>query len=193
MKKHFLILFVALSGMVLSIPADWLPIDARLQWAEWFGASDYATLPESITTAPFSSEPACPEDLPGWRKAQVIEGTKIRASQACVPDNPYTVATVVLGSNHVSPETLKKSGLAPDAVVKGRDLDGDGDPDEIHIRLEVIELNGGSPEMQEPTTQFSIAPGINPGLWVFAPRHWVWPLKTLSRKKPVLFCDYLPQ
>jgi len=170
MKIHLLILFVALSGMVVSIPADWLPLNARLQWAEWFGASDYTTPPESIATARYTSEPACPEDLPGWRKAQNIEGVNIRASQACLPDNPYTIAAAVLGSNNVSAETLKKSGLTPDAVVKGRDLDGDGDPDEIHIRMEVVELNGGSPEMQESTTQFSIAPGINPGLWVFAPK-----------------------
>ena len=65
-----------------------------------------------------------------------------------------------------------RSGLTPDAVVKGRDLDGDGDPDEIHIRLEVAELNGGSPESQEPVTQYSIAPGIKPGFWVFVPKHF---------------------
>jgi hypothetical protein len=64
-----------------------------------------------------------------------------------------------------------ESGLTPDSVVKGADLDGDGDPDEIHIRLEVAELNGGSPESEEPVTQYEIAPGIKPGLWVFTPKY----------------------
>jgi len=54
--------------------------------------------------------------------------------------------------------------------VKGRDLDGDGDPDEIHIRLEVAELNGGSSITREPVTSFDIAPGVSPGMWVFAPK-----------------------
>jgi FtsP/CotA-like multicopper oxidase with cupredoxin domain len=52
----------------------------------------------------------------------------------------------------------------------GRDLDGDGDPDEVHIRLEVTELNGSSPDRPDPMTQFDIAPGIRPGLWVFTPK-----------------------
>ena len=32
------------------------------------------------------------------------------------------------------------AGMAEDAVTLGRDLDGDGDADEVHIRLEVIEI-----------------------------------------------------
>jgi hypothetical protein len=80
------------------------------------------------------------------------------------------VAAFVRGTNNVSEQTLLNSGLTPDAVEKGRDLDGDGDPDEIHIRLEVIELNGGSPDVEAPTNQYSIAPGIQPGFWVFAPK-----------------------
>ncbi len=170
MLKHFLIFLLALTGMLICIPSDWLPVNMRLQWADWFGADAYIEPPGSRATPIYSNQVICPEDLPGWRKAQVIEGVSIRATKACIPDNPFTIATAVMGSNRVSPDTLNKSGLTPDAIVKGRDLDGDGDPDEIHIRLEVIELNGGSPEMQEPTTQFSIAPGIKPGLWVFAPK-----------------------
>ena len=50
------------------------------------------------------------------------------------------------------------------------DFDGDGDPDEIHIRLEVAELNGGSSLTEDPVTQYQIAPGVRPGLWVFAPK-----------------------
>jgi hypothetical protein len=80
------------------------------------------------------------------------------------------VAAFVKGTNNVSHDTLLASGLTADAVVKGRDLDGDGDPDEIHIRLEVAELNGGSPLSPNPVTQYDIAPGIQPGLWVFAPK-----------------------
>ena len=63
-----------------------------------------------------------------------------------------------------------KSGLAPDAVVMGEDKDGDGDPDVITIKLEVVELNGHSPDIAEPFPAFFIAPGIQPGLWVFAPK-----------------------
>jgi FtsP/CotA-like multicopper oxidase with cupredoxin domain len=63
------------------------------------------------------------------------------------------------------------SGLSPDAVVKGADLDGDGDPDEIHIRLEVAELNGGSPESLNPVTSYELGPGIAPGFWVFTPKY----------------------
>ena len=85
-------------------------------------------------------------------------------------DNPYAVATFVKGSNNVSHSVLMNSGLTPDAIEKGEDLDGDGDPDQIHIRLEVAELNGASPEISEPVTQYQIAPGISPGLWVFAPK-----------------------
>ncbi|MFT4609288.1 MAG: FtsP/CotA-like multicopper oxidase with cupredoxin domain, partial [Cellvibrionaceae bacterium] len=73
-------------------------------------------------------------------------------------------------TNNISHNVLMKSGLTPDAVEKGRDLDGDGDPDEIHIRLEVAELNGGSPELDEATTQHEIAPGIKPSFWVFTPK-----------------------
>jgi hypothetical protein len=50
----------------------------------------------------------------------------------------------------------------------GADKDGDGDPDVITIKLEVVELNGHSPDIAEPFPAFFIAPGIQPGLWVFA-------------------------
>ncbi|MEE8499983.1 MAG: multicopper oxidase domain-containing protein [Kiloniellales bacterium] len=48
-------------------------------------------------------------------------------------------------------------GTSSAAVTLGRDLDGDGDPDEIHIRLEVIEL------------QEEVYPGEIATFWVFAP------------------------
>ena len=165
-----MLLLVSLTGIYLFFPGEWLPLEVRIQLADYLGIENYSAPPENVQKSDYPSEIVCPEDLPGWRDSYLIEGVKIRQSQRCVPDNPFTVATSVKGSNQVSPNTLQKSGLAPDAIVKGRDLDNDGDPDEIHIRLEVVELNGGSPESKEPVTQFSIAPGIKPGLWVFAPK-----------------------
>lgn len=51
----------------------------------------------------------------------------------------------------------RRPGMSSDAVTLGADLDGDGDPDEIDIRLEVIELE------QE------VWPGKFLNTWVFAP------------------------
>jgi len=48
-------------------------------------------------------------------------------------------------------------GAAPDAVVLGRDLDGDGDADEVTIRLEVDEI------------QQEVYPGKFVTFWVFSP------------------------
>ena len=49
------------------------------------------------------------------------------------------------------------AGTSEDAITLGRDLDGDGDPDEVDIRLEVIEVR------QE------VYPGEVVTFWVFAP------------------------
>jgi hypothetical protein len=117
------------------------------------------------------AEIACPEMPASLRAAQTIDGVEIEASPTCLVDEPNAIAAFVRGTNNVSAATLAASGLTRDAVEKGRDLDGDGDPDEIHIRLEIIELNGGSPELPEPATQYAIAPGIQPGFWVFAPKY----------------------
>ena len=48
-------------------------------------------------------------------------------------------------------------GTSEDAMMLGRDLDGDGDPDEITIRLEVIEVTE------------EVYPGELVQFWVFAP------------------------
>ncbi len=48
-------------------------------------------------------------------------------------------------------------GAAENAVELGRDLDGDGDPDEIHFHLEVVEI------------QEEVYPGEFVNFWVFAP------------------------
>lgn len=101
-----------------------------------------------------------------WRDAQMVEGVSIEEDPSCEPDMPALIATVVKGTNNVSVETLNATGLAPDAVVKGEDRDGDGDPDVIHIKLEIAGLNEGV----ESLTPFEIAPGIAPGFWVFAPK-----------------------
>jgi len=116
-------------------------------------------------------EPFCPESIdPNWRKQQQIENVSIAPSPVCDPDNPYDIATFVKGTNNVSMATIMRTQLSPDTLIKKNDLDGDGDPDEIHIRLEVIELNGFSPDQQEPITTYDIAPGIQPGFWAFAPK-----------------------
>lgn len=116
-------------------------------------------------------EPFCPETVnPDWRQAQVIDGVTIAASPICSPDNPYTVAASVKGVNNVSMATLMQTQLSLDSVTKIHDIDGDGDPDEIHIRLEVMDLNGFSPDINKVINSYSIAPGIQPGFWVFAPK-----------------------
>jgi FtsP/CotA-like multicopper oxidase with cupredoxin domain/Cu/Ag efflux protein CusF len=63
---------------------------------------------------------------------------------ALTPPNPTAVSEM-------------SAGMSSDAVTLGADLDGDGDPDEIDIRLEVIELE------QE------VWPGKFLNTWVFAP------------------------
>lgn len=108
----------------------------------------------------------CPFDHPDWRKAQTIAGVAMEADRSCAPDNPDVIAAVVKGTNNVPPAVLMASGLAPDAVVKTDDRDGDGDPDVIHIRLEIIGLNEG----RNPQLTYEIAPGIKPAFWTFAPK-----------------------
>ena len=49
------------------------------------------------------------------------------------------------------------SGTSADAITLGRDLDGDGDADEVDIRLEIIEV------------QEEVYPGEFTTFWVFAP------------------------
>ncbi|MEQ8858583.1 MAG: multicopper oxidase domain-containing protein [Pseudomonadales bacterium] len=167
---------------LLAFPPQWYPDGVRLTLTRWFGAADYRPLPASqsmngdggMAMAPAADGADegvfCPEDLAGRRAAQEIDGVVIAATPTCAADDPYLIAAAVRGTNNVSADTLNRSGLTPDAVEKGRDLDGDGDPDEIHIRLEVAELNGGSPLSRQPVTRYDIAPGIEPGLWVFAPK-----------------------
>ena len=165
-----LLFIIAILIAVLSLPPQWYPQAVRVQLSQWFGAASFRALPDSVETPTGQPQEFCPPDPEDWRAAQQIEGVDIEASLPCVADNPWAIAAFVRGTNNISAETLMKSGLTADAVELGRDLDGDGDPDEIHIRLEVAELNGSSDILPGPVTRYEIAPGIQPGLWVFAPK-----------------------
>jgi len=169
MKRGWLFLLM-LTVALIALPPTWYPTAVRIQLSAWFGATAFRALPESSPSEVPDVEVFCQPDLQGWRRSHHIEGVSIAASKPCVADNPYLVAAFVRGTNNISRETLLKSGLTLDAVEKDQDLDGDGDPDVIHIRLEIAELNGASTESDRAVTQFAIAPGINPGLWVFAPK-----------------------
>ena len=107
---------------------------------------------------------------PEWRKGQVVDGVAIQESKLCNPDNPADIAAFVKGTNGVSMDTLMQTQLAADAITLSDDMDGDGDPDKIIIKLEVVELNGHSPDMKDPTTTYDISPGIQPTFWVYAPK-----------------------
>ncbi len=120
---------------------------------------------------------------PEWRKEQVIDGVKIQASKLCNPDNPADIAAFVKGTNGVSMATLMQTQLAADAITMSDDVDGDGDPDKIIIKLEIAELNGHSPDMKDPTTTFDIAPGLQPAFWVYAPK--TRDMSTLSIYEPI--------
>ncbi len=148
-------------------------------WSQ--AASD---LPPSAKVDMGPVEEVCSDFTPAkWREEQVIDGVKIQASRLCNPDNPADIAAFVKGTNGVSMETLMQTQLAADAVTMSDDVDGDGDPDKIIIKLEIAELNGHSPDMKDPTTTFDIAPGIQPTFWVYAPK--TRDMSTLSIYEPI--------
>lgn len=105
----------------------------------------------------------CQFPNPEWRDAQTIAGVEVQESEHCRPDNPYSVATSVKGTNNVPMDVLMKTPYSRDAVKKCCDRDGDGDPDVIRITLEVNEVNGG-------TLGDRVAPGVSPTMWVFSPK-----------------------
>ncbi len=72
-------------------------------------------------------------------------------AQAAPPECPSGAMGTMEGGG------MRMSSNPMDAVALGDDLDGDGDPDELTICLQILELN------QE------IAPGITLPFWVFAP------------------------
>ena len=158
MKKNNIILLLSVLGIFISFPSQWYPLSLKISLTSLFGANDYVPLPGSeIQESLKTNEAVCPEDLSGWGNKQTIEGIEINESRACVSDNPFLVAASVLGTNNISNDTLSKSGLSSDAIEKGRDLDGDGDPDEIHIKLEIAELNGSSPISEKPVTTYDLS------------------------------------
>lgn len=132
-------------------------------------------------------ESPCYDEHPEWRKAQVIEGVDVSESLACDPDNPYDIAASVKGTNNISMATLMQGNLAQDALIMGEDLDKDGDPDVIRIKLEVIEFNGASPDGEYLINTYNIAPGIQPGLWAFAPKSSGMALKNFSSREARAF------
>ena len=157
-------------GAVVLLPIAWWPESLQQPMAQIAGVPAWRAAPATDPVEPGISEPHCVELSPDWRDGHTIDGVEIEPSLVCNPDNPANIAAFVKGTNNVSAATLMNTRLAADAVVKGDDLDGDGDPDVIHIRLEVAELNGFSPDIDEPVPGFAIAPGIEPGFWVFTPK-----------------------
>ena len=135
-----------------------------------FAASAVVSLPKSVEVDRGEVEAVCNENNPEWRVAQTVDGVAMQESLRCSPDNPSDIAVEVRGTNNVSMQTLMNTYYAADAIIKKNDMDGDGDPDLIIIKLEVAELNGHSPDFNGLVPTFDIAPGVQPGMWVFAPK-----------------------
>ena len=145
-----------------------------------FAATD---LPPSAKVELGTVEEVCSNFTdPQWRKEQVVDGVTIQESRLCNPDNPADIAAFVKGTNGISMDTLMNTQLAADAITLSDDMDGDGDPDKVVIKLEVVELNGRSPDVKTPITTFDIAPGIQPTFWVYAPK--TRDMSTLSLYEP---------
>ncbi|MCK5829110.1 MAG: multicopper oxidase domain-containing protein [Methylococcales bacterium] len=133
-------------------------------------ASAAVGLPKTVEVDNGGVEALCSSNEPEWRKEQTLEGIKIQESLRCTPDNPAQIAAEVKGTNNISMETLMNTYYAADGIIKKNDIDGDGDPDHIIIKLEVAELNGHSPDFKGFVPTFDMAPGIQPAMWVFAPK-----------------------
>jgi manganese oxidase len=129
--------------------------------------------PPTAKVATGEAEPFCNSGAPPeWRKAQEVEGVWMQESRVCNPDNPNDIAAFVKGTNNISMQTLMDtSNLAADAVTATNDMDGDGDPDHYIIKLEIMEINGHSPDFAGVVPTFDIAPGIEPSFWVFTPKN----------------------
>ena len=119
-------------------------------------------------------EKPCKDEHPEWRQGQTIDGVDIAESLACSPDNPYDVAAFVKGVNNVSMHTLMSTHLSEDALTKTDDLDGDGDPDVIRIKLEVIELNGRSPDGDFLIPSYDVCRAYSRGCGYSRPRPAIW-------------------
>lgn len=174
MIKRQLVLLIFIIGALIAVALQFLP--TTLQKA---GINTPATVyKHSEETG--SVEKPCSNEHPQWRDEQMIDGVAIAAAPSCEPDNPYEVAAAVKGTNNVSMATLMQTDLAQDALTMTDDVDNDGDPDVIRIKLEVVELNGSSPDGQFLINTYDIAPGIQPGLWVYAPKSRGMALKNFN-------------
>lgn len=101
-----------------------------------------APIPPSKKVALGQTEPFCKGGAPQeWRKAGTLEGVSYQESRVCDPDNPTDIAAFVKGTNNISMETLMATNLALDAITMSDDMNGDGDPDRIVIKLEIMEIN----------------------------------------------------
>ncbi len=164
-------ILIIVSGIVLlvSIGFYMLPWFSGKVWID--PPETLVTIPEALETPDGAKKPKiCGEKAHIWSGKSEIDGVEIRESLRCEPDNPWGVASFVKGTNNVSMMTLMKTRLASDAVIKKNDRDGDGDPDYIHITLEVSELNGSSPDGEKYLPTYDIAPGVRPGIWAFTPK-----------------------
>jgi len=142
---------------------------ALLSISPWVGA--VTTPPPTVKVDIGAAEPFCNSGVPPeWRDAQVIEGVNIQEERVCNPDNPADIAAFVKGTNNISMQTLMDTNLAADAITLSNDMDGDGDPDLIVIKLEIMELNGHSPDFPGVVPTFDIAPGVQPTFWVYTPK-----------------------
>ncbi len=163
-KKYLYLLLVLLIPAAITLAIDIVPGFTRKA-----DIHPPQTLDSSAEAGSGFIKP-CNNLHPEWRKAQTIDGVEISESPVCNPDNPYNIAAFVKGMNNISMRTLMNTRLSEDSLIKGDDLDNDGDPDIIHIKLEVIELNGSTPDRETLAATYDIAPGIQPGLWIFAPK-----------------------
>jgi plastocyanin len=177
MPKKYVILLILLLCIALGTTAFFLVPSATDKAAINAPATVYSHGDETS-----SVEKPCLNEHPEWRAAQVIDGVSVDASGLCEPDNPYDIAVAVKGTNNVSMATLMQTHFSQDALTMSNDIDGDGDPDEIHIKLEVVELNGSTPDDMLPINTFDIAPGIQPALWIFAPKSSGMALKNFNSR-----------
>ena len=134
------------------------------------GPPAYQQPPPTRELSPPDGQRPCPAPKTGWQYGRVVAGVELESSNQCRPDSPSVVAAVTKGTNRVPRKVLMPTGLAPGAVEKCCDRDGDGDPDKVTFRLEVAEINGRPPADEPPNLTFPIAPGVKPGFWVFVPK-----------------------
>ena len=157
---------------LFALPYEWLNPELRKIRVDLLGPPSWKKA-KTVANVEQNEEglfPVCDITQKEDRAERTLEGITVSRSRVCEPDSPELVAASVVGTNLVSHATLMSSGLSSDAVVKGRDLDNDGDPDEIDIVLEVIELNGFNSDTGSTTVTYDIAPGVSPTAWIFAPK-----------------------